>query len=1146
MVSTRSDPIPPTGPRAHPLSVWSSRARIVFSEVNGLDGAARREALDRACGEDWALHAEVAALLAHDVHPSLHAGARPRDLSGTGSTIPTDLPHDAIPGFHIVRLLGVGAVGAVYEAEQESPRRPVALKVFRSPGADERLRHRIAHEAEVLGRLAHPNVAQVFAVHTEAGDLPWIAMELVDGTPIDAWCRARETSVRARVELLATVAEAVGHAHACGVVHRDLKPSNVLVTAAAGVKVVDFGVARTVGDAPFVGTLHTQDGDIVGTLAYMSVEQAEGDSAHVDTRTDVHALGTLGFELLAARLPRDPTGMTLPEWAQALRRPAPALRDVVPGTPTDLSLVLAKALEPDRARRYPTAQALADDLRRFLRAEPIVARAPTGGYLLRSFVRRHRALVLGALATLLALVAGLVVSLRFALESQAQQRRADREAADSRRGTYRAQMSVASQALSMANAFGARAALERAPEAFRGWEWTYLASQIDRSIRTVRFPVRFTRIFDVAPDATRVIAITAEGDAVVVDAGSGRFLMRIPGGTLAERLAFLSDGRRIAVARPGGVVDVLDAGSGALVRSFPPEAGRTSVCDALAVAPHGAGLVESRRDRTPRLRFLDADAGTTSLRDVADTNVWTALRYSPDGTRLVATTGDGRVVVGPAIDAGPFVAVGRHVGVALDAALDPSGGRCVSAGIDRCAVLVDVLAPTRRGEFLHQQQVNGVAWSGDGARIATWAEERVLRIFEADGFRLALEVPALDADERAVLRFAPGDAEIRAFEVSGTHTWFATRDQSLDVLRGHRTLAEGNSYPYVYDVDFSPDGRRIATAAWDGSVRVSSVATCRTVAVLETDGPLQALAFAPDGRSLVAVGRPNDMTSFDTGTGRRLAVVKDGIREMSGGLAFTRDGAAIVAPSDLATVVLRDPHTLRRTRILSEGRATMSVATGPDGAIVLGNMDGSWERRPGVAGERTVPFQRHARSVARVAVSADGRLVASGSDDGLARVADALTGATRCELGGHVGKVYALAFSPDGRRLATGGDDGTVRLHDTATGDELLVLRGHASYVFSLKFSPDGMTLASASGDNTVRLWSLRPIAERVARRERALAAEATVEPLVCAALAGASTPEAAVEGLRTRTDLDEEHRAAALDVALRLLAGPKDAATPR
>jgi tRNA A-37 threonylcarbamoyl transferase component Bud32 len=582
----------------------------VFAEVVGLDGAARREALDRACGGDWALHAEVAALLAHDVHPSLHAGAKPWEPSSAGATVPTDLPHDAIPGFHIVRLLGAGASGAVYEAEQESPRRPVALKVFRSPGADERLRQRIAHEAEVLGRIAHRSVAQVFAVHTEAGDLPWIAMELVRGTPIDAWCRAHASSVRARVELLATVADAVGHAHACGVVHRDLKPANVLVTDAGVAKVVDFGVARTVGLAPVVGTLHTRDGDIVGTLAYMSVEQAEGDSARVDTRTDVHALGTLGFELLAGRLPRDPAGKTLPEWAQALGRPAPALSDVVEGTPIDLSLVLAKALESDPALRYPTAQALADDLGRYLRSEPILARAPTGSYLLRSFVRRHRTLVMGALATLLALLAGVAVSLRFAFESQAQTTRADREAAQSRREAYRAQVSVASHALSMANAFGARAALGRTPAALRGWEWSYLAAQIDRSIRTVAFRTPFARLLDVAPAGTRLAAVTAEGDAVVVDAGDGHVVTRIPGGASVERVMFLADGRRVAVARKGGVLDVLDAGTGALVTSFPTEAGRDAPCDALATSPRGATIVESRNERKPRLRVLDANAGT--------------------------------------------------------------------------------------------------------------------------------------------------------------------------------------------------------------------------------------------------------------------------------------------------------------------------------------------------------------------------------------------------------------------------------------------------------------------------------------------------------------------------------------------------------
>ncbi len=669
------DPPAVLGLEARPASVWTSRARTVFAQVRRLDGAVRRAALDLACGDDWALHAEVSALFAHDAHPSHHAATRPGAPLVDARTPAAELASDAIPGFRIVRLLGVGAAGVVYEAEQASPRRAVALKVFRAPNVDERLRRRIAHEAEVLARLRHPSVAQVYAVHADSGQLPWIAMELVRGTPIDTWCRTRATSMRERARLLATVAEAVGHAHACGVVHRDLKPSNVLVTDEGVVKVVDFGVARTLGEAPFVGTLHTRDGDLVGTLAYMSVEQVEGATTQVDTRTDVHALGVLGFELLAGRLPRDPEWMTLPEWAQALRRPAPALRDVVAGVPADLSLVVGKALDSERAGRYPTAQALADDLNRFLRAEPVIARAPTTGYLLRSFVRRHRALVLGVLATVAALVAGLAVSLNFAFESDAQRRRADRESLESRREAYRAQVSVAAQALATSNAFGARAALERAPAALRGWEWDYLEGQLDRSIRTVNFAERLERWTDVTRDGARVVGGTADGGAVVLDAATGAVVRRIASRPNVERGALLADGRRVALAREGGGLEVLDLETGAVTRTFAADPSRVATCDTLAASPDGGTVVESRDGSRPRLRIVDVESGATVLRSTPDAYVWTSLAFAADGRRLVATVADGRILTLPAAGEGPVEALGAHDGVPLGATFDPAGRR---------------------------------------------------------------------------------------------------------------------------------------------------------------------------------------------------------------------------------------------------------------------------------------------------------------------------------------------------------------------------------------------------------------------------------------------------------------------------------------
>ncbi|MCU0626104.1 MAG: serine/threonine-protein kinase, partial [Gemmatimonadaceae bacterium] len=340
--------------------------------------------------------------------------------------------------YDIIQLLGEGGMGVVYEAEEREPvRRRVALKLVRT-GIDSReILARFDAERRALAVMNHPGIARVLQAGSTDGGQPYFAMELVRGRPITTFCDTHRLTIRERLTLFIDVCQAVQHAHQKGVVHRDLKPSNILVAEEDGrprPKIIDFGIAKAVGPQP-ADVLQTQEGLALGTVAYMSPEQADADAPDIDTRADIYSLGVLLYELLVGHLPVDPHDVGLyvylaklaggetdaptpssrlstlrqrrNEVAHLRRTDVSHLQQALKG---DLDWIVMKAMHPDRAHRYETATALAADLRRHLADEPITARPPTARYRMVKFVRRHRVGVIAAALVSASVIASAVVA----------------------------------------------------------------------------------------------------------------------------------------------------------------------------------------------------------------------------------------------------------------------------------------------------------------------------------------------------------------------------------------------------------------------------------------------------------------------------------------------------------------------------------------------------------------------------------------------------------------------------------------------------------------------------------------------------------------------------------------------------------------
>jgi serine/threonine protein kinase/tetratricopeptide (TPR) repeat protein len=395
--------------------------------------------LDEACAGDPATRREVEALLrAHAGPDSLFDRTAP-GLVSTADAEPVGEGAGTLVGpYRILEPLGEGGMGLVFVAEQQEPvRRKVALKVIK-PGMD--TRHVIARfeaERQALALMDHPNIAKVLDGGETAGGRPYFVMELVRGVPITAFCDERRLTPRQRLELFLPTCAAVQHAHTKGVIHRDIKPSNVLAAVhdgAAVVKVIDFGIAKAVGQPLTDKTIHTQLGQLVGTPLYASPEQAGDAGPDVDTRSDVYSLGVLLYELLTGTTPFDPDRFgrgghdDIRRVIREEEAPKPSARVGALGQDAtlvasrrqsdprrlsrqcrgELDWIVMRCLEKDRNRRYETASGLALDVQRYLRDEPVQAGPPSAAYRLGKLARRHRVGVAVTAVVLFTLVAGMV------------------------------------------------------------------------------------------------------------------------------------------------------------------------------------------------------------------------------------------------------------------------------------------------------------------------------------------------------------------------------------------------------------------------------------------------------------------------------------------------------------------------------------------------------------------------------------------------------------------------------------------------------------------------------------------------------------------------------------------------------------------
>jgi eukaryotic-like serine/threonine-protein kinase len=1054
----------------------------------------------------------------------INCGSSFRVEPGTTTTYRGAAPGGTIGRFKIAELLGRGAFGEVYKAHDTQLDRLVALKI---PRADTFATHeeeeRFVREARSCARLVHPGIVQVHEVARD-GNLPYIVSDYVEGLTLADLLTAGRPGFRDAAEILAQLADALDYAHRQGVVHRDVKPSNILLSRSDDGKyqphLTDFGLARR-DEGEITITL---DGQVLGTPAYMSPEQAVGDHAKIDSRSDVYSLGVVLYELLCGELPfRGNKRMLLHQVLHEDPRPPRRLNDKIP---RDLETICLKAMSKDIGRRYTTARDFADDLRRWLRGDAIHARPVGRTEKLWRWGKRNRMVASLAVLLLMAMAVGTIISSFYAIRSDrtasrlaVEKDRADRTAsrladekdrADerhelARRNLYINRMNLAQVAWENGDAGRVRELLDlyAQPEPnepdLRGWEWYYQQRLCHTELRRFVTDTEIQELSHVSavniafsPNGERIASASEDGEVRIWEVATGITLatLKQPG----YSVAYSPDGRLLAVGGADGEIRLFDSSG---ERQIGTLKGHTERVGDVAFSPDSRQLISGSDDGSVRVWVVETSEERhkiDNLKDPTDRIIaGTFVAWSPSASRVAFPLGGGQVAIRSIPQ---FEDIFRISPTSWPTSIvfSPEGARVALGRYDCVAEVWDL--EKQSSICLGARHLDGmviaVAFAPDGERVVSAGSDQMLRIWDA---RTGAEERVLRGHTRPIqnVAYSPDGTLIASAQFHGDlRLWDAHSDQEKVSLSDWdcRSLA------------FSPDGKRLASSEVrrrESVTRIWDLESRQPVIYLANSGEVRSVAYSAEGQYLATVNETGIVKLWQAESGQWARDIPTRSGVVVRHLAFSPKGARLAMAYDDGFIQIWDLDVNRRVLDLEFRAHTAgirSLAFRQDGRrLATGGNDGyvkGWDLERGtelvsfaladVIESSYLDTETKATIVASNCANAitfnrDGDVLITASLD--LQTWDANTGKPLRTLGGQHG-VNGLAISPDGNRFATSADQ-KIKVWDTLTAEEVRTLgdvgtiKGGRDEANTIVFSPDGFTIAAGT-DEGISIWEARPM----------------------------------------------------------------------